>query len=180
VRRDPAGKYEQLGRVLLVGELNPYGSNPLFALWDEPADASGNRLREILGLRSDTYRALHRVNLCAGRWSMRAAREKAGLLTSADPSRPWDVVVMLGRKVASAFGYRGDFFGVVRPREVPGLQGKPEPTLVSLPHPSGLCRVWNDPAAVGRARDLVRAVAPWVPWGEVWDGQELHPVARRV
>ena len=39
--------------------------------------------------------------------------------------------------------------------------------LVSLPHPSGLCRAWNEPSAVARARDILRRACPDVPWGEL-------------
>ena len=165
VSRDPAYRYAHCRRVLLVGEMNPYGTAPTFALWDEPADASGARLRQILGLRSDTYRALHRANLCAGRWELPVARGRASRLVACDPSRPWEVVVMLGRKVASAFRYRGAFFSAQYPSAAPGLQGRPEPTLVSLPHPSGLCRLWNEPSAAQAARSLLRKVAPDVHWG---------------
>jgi uracil-DNA glycosylase len=37
--------------------------------------------------------------------------------------------------------------------------------LLSLPHPSGLNRMWNDPKARRRVRAACRAVAPWVAWG---------------
>lgn len=163
---DPTFRHAHCRRVLLVGEMNPYGGSPAFALWDEPADASGARLRAILGLRSDTYRALHRANLCAGRWELPVARGRASRFMLCEPSRPWEVVVMLGRKVASAFRYRGAFFSAQFPRSAPGLQGRPEPTLVSLPHPSGLCRLWHEPSAVQTARSLLRKVAHCVPWGE--------------
>lgn len=166
-RHDPADKYAACGRVLLVGELNPYGADPFYALWDEPDEASGNRLRLILGLARPTYRALRRANLCSRYWTMPEARRRAALLTAPEPSRPWDAVVMLGAKVARAFGHAGGFFEVTRPREAPGLQGKPEPTLVSLPHPSGRNPMWNDPAARHRARAILRELAPGVPWGEV-------------
>ena len=60
---------ELRSRVLLVGEVNPYGADPRMALYHLPRGASGDRLREILGLDDATYiRRLSRVNLCTGRW----------------------------------------------------------------------------------------------------------------
>lgn len=44
-------------------------------------------------------------------------------------------------------------------------------TFVLLPHPSGLCREWNDPSAVTRARRVLEFVAPDVPWGDA-EGDE--------
>lgn len=139
--------------LVLVGELNPYGSDPGFALFHLPRRASGDRLREHLGLRDVTYEALAKVNLCDRAWSNQAAFEEAINLRF-----KYRVMVCLGVKVRRAFGApppftsAEDFFGC---------------RLVSLPHPSGLCRVWNEPGARDRARALLREVAPDVPWGEV-------------
>lgn len=71
---------------------------------------------------------------------------------------------MLGRKVASAFRYQGAFFTSEERWEA--LTDGPPLWLVSLPHPSGLNRMWNVEGADRRARDLLRSVAPGVPWGE--------------
>ena len=141
---------------LLVGELNPYGADPHYALFCEPEHSAGGRMcRLVCALRRPTYLALHRVNLCDGRWSMKSARAKAEKLTLT--GAPWNVVVMLGRKVADAFGYRDGFFSVRRDEVF---------TLVSLPHPSGLCREWNRPHAFQTARSLLQEACPDVPWGE--------------
>lgn len=159
VRHDPRDRYPAAGRVLLVGEMNPYGSRPGFALWDEPEGATGDRLRGILGLSTGTYRALWRANLCTGRWSMKKARERANELRLAfrNGGRPWALVVLLGRKVADAFEYGGEFFT----HDAVFGYGS-----LSLPHPSGLNRLWNAAGAPARARALLRGVAPGVPWGE--------------
>ncbi len=67
---------------------------------------------------------------------------------------------MLGRKVADAFEYDRPFFTHdVAPR----TDG--EMFLVSLPHPSGRNTVWNDGRLVIRAREILHALAPEVPWG---------------
>lgn len=151
-----AGTLNGLGGVLLVGEDNPYGSYPGFALYPRPERAAGNRLRQILGLRERTYLAIHRTNLCTGKWSMREARRRSSLLLA--PSVPWLVLVLLGRKVGTAFNFRGGFFSVEERSDFF--------RLVSLPHPSGRNRMWNEVGAKERARRLLISEAPVVPWGE--------------
>jgi hypothetical protein len=128
-------------KPLIVGEVNPYGSDPTFALFPLPEGASGYRLRKILGLTQDEYlRAFDRANLCTGRWSAEAAREAAEQIDSQDRC----AVILLGRKVAKAFGLGS--------RELFTRCGR----YVLLPHPSGRCRSWNDAARVEWARRLVR------------------------
>lgn len=83
-------------KPLIVGELNPYGSDPRYALYHLPRHASGNRLREIMGLTDVEYsRGLDKVNLCVGRWSLTAARAACELLFK--EQRP--CFVLLGKKV---------------------------------------------------------------------------------
>lgn len=154
-----------MSRVLLVGELNPYGGPESNALVPWPDGCAGHRLQQILGLTEAQYLALHRMNLCRGAWSMREARRRAQLVYTAEPSRPWDVIVLLGAKVATAFAYPGLAFSSDVDRMPPGAQGT-MPSRVYLPHPSGLCRRWHEPGAVDRARAILMAVAPQVPWGE--------------
>jgi hypothetical protein len=149
-----------MSRLVLVGESNPYGSDPSFALYHLPRRASGDRLRAHLGLRDSTYDALDKENLCDGRWSVVAARGRAG-----DLVHLYDVVVCLGAKVsqavADATGWeRVPFFGTATTGGARAL------AVVSLPHPSGLCRVWHEPGAREKARAILRQLAPDVPWGE--------------
>ena len=149
------------GRVLFLGETNPYGPDPEFALYCDPPGCSGHRLRLILGLPEDDYLNLHRKNLCDGAWSMKSAQERTFELL--DPQAPWQVIVLLGRKVTRtfeklalddvplvAFSTRGC---------CPGM------TLVSLPHPSGQNAGLWPPSARARARQILRELAPEVPWG---------------
>lgn len=135
----------------LVGELNPYGADPYFALYPAPDGCSGHRLCcLVLGMPRHTYlEAFDRVNLCEGKWSIRSGREKARSLWN-DPaiSTRW---ILLGRKVADAF--ETPFV----PYEI--SEGG---TILVLPHPSGLNRMWAEPGAFGRAREAVRAFAPEV------------------
>jgi len=140
-------------RVLLVGEVNPFGGNPRMALFYHPRTSSGNRARLILGLSDGDYvRYCGRVNLCVGRFELGAARVAAATLLS---SRTELVFVLLGLRV------RQSFF-VPRLYEPSVRAGK---TLVAVPHPSGRCRAWNDPSVASRVRDLLRELVPDVPWG---------------
>jgi hypothetical protein len=147
--------------VILVGELNPYGSDPKYALYPQPPNSAGGRLCEkILGMRRRDYVALDRVNLCTGHWSMPAARAHATKLREGRAEDP--IFVLLGRKVATAFGLPGeDFFtcgwwGSLFEREARWLL---------LPHPSGRCLVWNDRTAITRTRVALRILAPDLPLG---------------
>jgi len=160
---DAVDRARTSGRVLLIGEDNPYGSAPEFALYCHPAGCSGYRLRRILGLPESQYLALHRKNLCDDAWTAKEARARAFELLS--PFAEWDVLVLLGRKVTETF-------------EKVALSGEPlvafstrgccpGRTLVSLPHPSGRnVALWN-PKARERARQILREVAPEVPWGSI-------------
>src|ERR1035437_8534031 len=125
-------------RVLLVGECNPYlqGRLPLYHL---PRGASGDRLREHLGLHDATYARLEKTHLCPRRWDLRqaVARAEAIAPTLASDGRDWDVVVLLGAKVRRASDGPPPFTFVWRGGTA----------LVGLPHPSGRNLRWNEPAA---------------------------------
>ena len=152
-------------RIILVGESNPYGADPQFALYCYPPHCAGYNLRRILGLPQHQYLALHRTNLCPSDWSMREARRRAQLLL-ADPSAPWRVIVMLGRKVADAFDYDQPFFthGIA-----PRTDG--EMKIISLPHPSGRnAGSWSGNAPK-RAREILRDLAPEILWGGADESQ---------
>lgn len=164
-------------RILLVGELNPFGADPRYALYHLPRHSSGNRLRCLLGLTDLEYhRLLDKANLCDGKWSARKALERLGALL--DSRGPGGVVVLLGARVRGVARRLArekygadlglDFFTVLEVGE-----GELRRILVSLPHPSGLCRAWNEPGSVTRARRLLTVLAPGVSWGTC-DG-ELPP-----
>jgi len=133
-------------KPLLVGELNPYGADPEFALYPAPDGCSGHRLCcLILGMQRRAYLdSFDRVNLCSDKWSLKQARQAAYDLFSPQPERRF---ILLGSKVCSAFGV--DFKPFVRSEE-----------FLILPHPSGLCRLWNEVNAVAMARAAVLAIAP--------------------
>jgi len=137
-------------QVLIVGEDNPWGNDPRMALFHLPRHASGNRLREHLGLTDQQYERLFKMNLCPEKWSMKVAREVAKIV-SGKPNLA--TVIMLGAKVKKAFGCQHIAF-------FDSTDSSVWPTFVSLPHPSGLNRLWNAPDARQRAQDLLRKVCP--------------------
>jgi hypothetical protein len=56
-----------LSKPLLVGEVNPYGGDPYYALYPAPDGCSGHRLCYlILGMRREDYlESFERINLVA-------------------------------------------------------------------------------------------------------------------
>jgi hypothetical protein len=156
-------------RILLVGELNPFGADPCHALYHLPRRSSGNRLRCLLGLTDLEYhRLLDKANLCDGQWSSGKARERLGTLL--DSRGPGGVVVLLGARVRGVARRvaREKYGADLRLDSFSGLEvgeGELRRVLVSLPHPSGLCRAWNEPGSVTRARRLLTVLAPGVAWG---------------
>lgn len=159
------GAAEATSRVLLVGEVNPISSRPEHALFCAPAGCSGHRLQELIfGLPRVHYLALWRTNLCRGDWSKASARFRVDELT--DERCPWDVIVMLGRQVAGAFAPLVGMSAAAKPHDIAGfVTGGRRIALVSIPHPSGLNRVWNAPGEIPRVRALMTRVAPDIPWG---------------
>jgi hypothetical protein len=158
------------GRVLLLGETNPYGPDPEFALYCHPPNCSGHRLRLILGLSEAAYLDLHRKNLCDGAWSMKSAQARAFELL--DPQAPWQVIVLLGRKVTHAFEKLA-----LEDVELAAFSTRtccPGMTLVSLPHPSGQNAGLWPRSARDRARQILQELAPEVPWGST-DTQAATP-----
>ena len=158
---------------ILVGESNPYGADPYFALYPDPRTSAGGRMqRLVLGIKAATYIELDRYNLCEGRWSVPVARQRAGELVGQRPEARI-VFVLLGRKVAAAFGL-GDvpvFRVVERAKDSTyGPVGEAWTRLVLLPHPSGRNRMWQDPTTVTRCREVLGPLCPELNMGEV-DGE---------
>lgn len=151
--------------VLLCGESNPYGVDPRYALYHEPPRAAGGRLMRIFGMQArQSYLPLWRTNLCSGDWDGRAAISRAKILLGIDV--PWSVIVLLGVKVGKAFAYANgsapEPFGHQAVRVAPHAL-----TLVSLPHPSGRNAASWTASNVVLARNVMREVAPEIPWGEI-------------
>jgi hypothetical protein len=139
-------------KPLLVGETNPYSVSPAMALYPLPEWSAGGRLALILGLtRGEYLDRFDRANLCCGKWSLPIARLVAkSLLVAQDRSS----LVLLGSRVAAAFRVPFDPYCV-------GTNGTGR--FVVLPHPSGRCRLWNNPGAVEKARAALR-LAGALPW----------------
>jgi hypothetical protein len=137
-------------KPLIVGEMNPYGVDPAYALYHLPRGAAGNRLHTILQLSDVEYlRTFDRVNLCTGKWSAPVARAEARRLVETVDRRPG--IVLLGKKVAEAFGlYDVEPFTVFARGKGRGAPARTN--VVVLPHPSGRNRIWNDPRVAGQAR----------------------------
>lgn len=140
-----------LEKPMLVGENNPYGDDDYFSLYPRPQGSAGWRLCHlILGMYAHDYlEVFDRTNLVAGRWSASQARRSAALILSS----PKQKLILCGSKVSAAFGVE---FHPFASSESEGC------SLLVLPHPSGLCRLWNDPMAFTRAREAVAAFIPEV------------------
>lgn len=132
----------------LIGEDNPYGGDPHFALWPDPPGSAGDHLaRKILGLGKREYlRRFERENLCGGEWTIGEARLSAMRLI-----RRGLPLILLGSKVCKAFGV--DYVPFTHLEMIATFDGSCE--CFVLPHPSGRSRAWNDPEAVRRTRALL-------------------------
>lgn len=143
-----------MSRVWLLGEHNPYGAHPKYALYPSPAGCAGWRLSKILGMSEDEYiAAFERRNLLAqDRWSAPLARRAAQALLC--EVRDGDALVLLGARVSKAFGF--DFAPCTVHDRL--LNGEARVRYLVSPHPSGLSRQWNDPTMRLAVRDAVRAL----------------------
>ena len=138
-----------MSSIVLIG---PYGTDPRFALYDEPVNSAGGRLRRrILGMHRRDYLRIPRYNLCVGAWSLKAARARASEIRDLHDGA---FRVLLGRKVQQAFG----FTATARQFSIVG-------SCVLLPHPSGRCLVWNDPQSIARTRVILLGVVPSLSLG---------------
>lgn len=147
-------------KPLLVGEMNPYGADPFFALYPLPETSSGGRLQSlILDIPRDAYVEMDRVNLCEGKWSAPAARSR-GQELRAFFTPATHKFVLLGAKVSGAFGVP---FEPISAKT--GHAAGDEHTYVVLPHPSGRNLLWNDPEVIPRVRALLRREFPDLPLG---------------
>lgn len=158
--------------VLLVGELNPYGAQPGYALYYQPENSAGGRLqRLILGLAARRwYLPIWRTNLCVGTWDDDEARQRMVRLTST--SAPWRTIVLLGKRVAAAYSsgqrlWPGVDPFVVRQHATISTAITAAFSILPLPHPSGRnASSWHD-ADIERAREILRKLEPAIPWGHL-------------
>lgn len=137
-------------RPLLVGEANPHSTEPRHALFPLPPGCAGGRLcHQVMRLPVAEYvRRFDRANLCHPTWRSVAARKAARRVVDEARLAGGRDVVLLGSRVARAFGVDPTPFRVVESDG--GVR------FVVLPHPSGRCRVWNEPGSFARARRLLK------------------------
>jgi hypothetical protein len=163
--RQYVGDAPQITRqLLLVGEDNPQSSAEEHALYPYPVNCAGERLcNRIFAMpRTGHYLSIWRTNLCNTRWTDKQAGKRAWELLSQDA--PWTKLVLLGRKVAKVYEPICNIS--LEPFAIGRIDtGHRVFTVVSLPHPSGRCREWNDPNSFERARDVMRTIAPDIAWG---------------
>jgi len=139
-------------KPLLVGEANPYGGDPDYALYPHPRGCAGHRLCErVMGLTDREYLdRFDRVNLCPTEWSMKVARSEAERIVRRQDVCDF-ITVLLGARVCAAFMVPFEPFQS-RVMEIVDVRRR----WVVLPHPSGLSRAWNAPGAYDRARAVLR------------------------
>lgn len=144
---------------LVIGECPGPNSHWALPLFPWPYESSAGRLMAMSKLSPAQYLGgLYRRNLVDDqRWLGSAARNRARELLTAlfDHSRKLRVV-LLGLKVADAFGVRGEFWSPTR------LDSRQR--VVVVPHPSGLNRMYND--ATNR-----RLTGRWVRWAAIGEDE---------
>lgn len=125
-------------------------------LWPHPANSAGGRLLKYSGLTMEEYvHGTERVNLFLDtpkKWSKVHAEQVAKSVAYYAWARG-QVLVLLGKKVASAFGLPGlpfdmDWVKFQLNDEWTGTRFAPKlgsVYAVVIPHTSGRCRDWNDP-----------------------------------
>jgi hypothetical protein len=167
---------EATNLVLIVGETNPYGADPDYALYHLPERAAGGRLQaSIMGVSArHWYLPMWRTNLCTGAWDSGEAKDRAAVLL--DSAAPWRTIIMLGKQVMRSFTFHTwqqamPFTSYASWRRSSNDDIAPDRdrmfTLVALPHPSGRNTIWNTPKAVAQAREVLGEVIPGIPWGSL-------------
>jgi len=108
--------------------------------------SSGPRIAPTVLVFENLYD--HRVS----NWEKSSARLQADkLLVKYGNASIW---ILLGRRVADAFGHSLPFFEVQRSQ---GLTMKARMVLrMALPHTSGRNRYWNDPKNIARAKRVLK------------------------
>lgn len=115
---------------------------------------TGRRLAEWSGLSAAEFRAAvecrNVYTTLPERWAHVRAAEFARVLWSAPETQRAPLVVLLGARVARAFGFTHAVHF-----EVYQTGG---PAVAVIPHPSGLNRFWNDQTNIARAETFLRRV----------------------
>jgi hypothetical protein len=135
--------------------LRTSASLPMFP---HPAGSAGGRLLAVSGMPVEAYLGrLVRANLCRSKFRVSEARESARALYQKwrTAGEPRTRLVLCGRRVVDAF------VDVLEMPSDPWFQRRVWAGIeyAAIPHPSGRCREYNDPANVARAREVVRWAA---------------------
>lgn len=143
-------------KPVLLGINNPHSDDPEKALGLEPRGASGHRLwlmlkdaanRRARNLQEEDYlKGFDRQNLMdSDQYSVQGWRDRISKVKYGLKGRK---VVMLGTKVPISLGLRHTGFHM-QPQTCLSFQ------YFVVPHPSGLCREYNDPSMRERVGDLL-------------------------
>jgi hypothetical protein len=119
----------------------------------------GRRLARCAGLSFDEFiDRFDRMNLLSVRQDTQEKgfvfdSRAAGIVARELRERlePGRTVLLLGHRVADAFGIKGEYFATFAP---PG-----EAVYYVLPHPSGVNHWWNDPANVEKMNAFMHEIA---------------------
>lgn len=114
--------------------------------------ATNERLAQLIGVSADQLMdAVLWLNL----WEYPGTRAERYVRLVEEAADDRDAIVLLGRRVQHAFGldHAAPFSTVTR-------NAGRGPVIISIPHPSGLNRWWNDPDHQDDAAIALRAV-----WG---------------
>ena len=146
-------------KPVVIGMNNPYSNDPRYALYPHPQKSAGYRLYDML--RQAAYREnmmvslvnyvdrFDRFNLVTGEeWNVKEAALGAQSLLGTLQDRK---VVICGKAVAKAFDLKQPDFSLQKKHQH-GFD------YWVIPHPSGLCREYNDPFTVRRVGDLLLAL----------------------
>lgn len=163
---DPAPDLERVAREysgvpvpgVVVGMAPGPRTSASMPMFPHPPGSAGGRLLAMSGMPVEAYLGrLVRVNLCSGKFRLDEARGSARALyyrwrTVGEPAVR---LVLCGRRVADAFAR------VLEAPADPWFQRRYWAGIeyAAIPHPSGRCREYNDPANVARAREVVRWAA---------------------
>lgn len=150
----PRGTYDGPPVGLIVGEAPGPNTHARLPMFPFPPTSAGGRLMAMSGLPPNVYlgrffrRNLFETYVDATPWVAKVARERALELARWIEETGSLRVVVCGVRVAEAFGMT--LWG--RSQSADGRSA-----FVSIPHPSGLTRVYNDP----RAREAARTALQW-------------------